>query len=142
MHAIGEILTKSPNRATTDRDALAECIDACAACGISCTACADACDGEKGHVEMLRRCVRLNLDCAAICTATASVLSRQLSPDREVLRTLIEACSRACDACAVECERHASMHEHCRVCAEACRRCEEQLQRLAGLPPLEQNTAS
>jgi hypothetical protein len=44
--------------------------------------CADACLGEE-KVEMLRRCIRLNLDCADVCNATGRMLSRQQEPDLE-----------------------------------------------------------
>jgi hypothetical protein len=73
----------------------------------------------------LRRCIRLNLDCAEICAATGAVLSRQTMPDTSLIRAQLAACAEACRVCAEECERHAEMHEHCRVCAECCRRCEK-----------------
>ena len=66
-------------------------------------------------------CIRLCLDCADICTATAGVISRQTEYHADVTRPLLEACVAICGNCADECERHARMHEHCRVCAEACR---------------------
>jgi hypothetical protein len=130
MQAVESMLSNSPNRSVIERKILVECVDACAACGLACTSCADACDGETAHVEELRRCVRLNLDCAAICFATASVLSRQLLPDENVFRVQAEACEVACAACAAECERHAEIHEHCRLCAQICRRCEELCRRV------------
>lgn len=118
-----------PRGAAMDAAALAACIDACYACAQSCTACADACLAEEG-VAHLRRCIRLNLDCADVCAATGSVLSRQTEPPLELLRAQLEACRLACRLCGEECGRHAEMHEHCRVCAEACRRCEEACARL------------
>jgi hypothetical protein len=124
------MLSSNPNRSVIERKVLVECVDACASCGMACTSCADACDGEKERLEELRRCVRLSLDCAAICFATASVLSRQLLPDENVFRLQAEACEVACAACAAECARYAEMHEHCRLCAETCRRCEEQCRRV------------
>jgi Domain of Unknown Function (DUF326) len=69
-------------------------------------------------------CIRLCLDCADICTATAGVTSRLTDYDANVTRPLLQACVAICRSCGDECERHARMHEHCRVCAEACRRCE------------------
>jgi len=71
------------------------------------------------------RCIRLCLDCADICTATAGVTSRPPGYDANVTGPLLEACVAICKSCGDECERHARMHEHCRVCAEACRRCEQ-----------------
>lgn len=42
----------------------------CVECAEVCTACADACSAE-GDPKMLVRCIRLNLDCADLCLATA-----------------------------------------------------------------------
>ena len=71
------------------------------------------------------KCIRLCLDCADICTATAAVTSRQTAYDANVTRPLLEACVVSCKICGDECERHAGHHEHCRVCEQACRRCEQ-----------------
>src|SRR5215210_3758151 len=53
----------NPSQAPADESTLAECIEACFDCAQACTACADACIGE-GDVQMLGRCIRLDLDCA------------------------------------------------------------------------------
>jgi len=117
------MLQTHPWPGDVDRGTLAECIEACFECAQSCTSCADACLSEE-QVAELRRCIRLNLDCADVCDATGRVLTRQTEYDAPTSKSLLEACREACATCAVECERHADMHEHCRVCAEACRRCE------------------
>ena len=104
--------------------AAAEFIDAAVDCAQACTACADACLAEE-KVENLRRCIRVDLDCADVTQVAARVVSRQTHPSGALLRAQVEACETACRVCAEECEQHGSMHEHCRVCAEACRRCEE-----------------
>jgi hypothetical protein len=106
-----------------DRRALIECIDACFECAQACTACADACLAEEMLGE-LRRCVRIDLDCADVCVATGNVLSRRTDYDAELTRAVLSVCSTACRVCADECERHADMHAHCRICAEVCRRCQ------------------
>lgn len=108
----------------SSQDALLRCIEACMECVQACTACADACLGEDMVAELVA-CIRKNSDCADICAATGSVLSRQTEPDATTLRALLEACITACASCAAECEQHADMHEHCRVCADSCRRCEQ-----------------
>jgi hypothetical protein len=118
------MLKTHPEMITMDRRLLAECIDACMECAESCTACADACIGEPTVAE-LRTCIRLNLDCADICDATARVLFRMVQGDGAMSRSLIQACMQACSVCAQECEMHAEMYEHCRICAEACRRAEQ-----------------
>jgi len=103
---------------------LVACIDACLSCAQSCTSCADACLSEE-HVGELRRCIRLNADCADVCALTAAVLSRQTSPDPMLVRAVVQTCATACAACGAECEQHAQMHEHCAVCARACHECEQ-----------------
>ncbi|HWC13744.1 MAG TPA: four-helix bundle copper-binding protein [Actinomycetota bacterium] len=107
-----------------DLDALSRCIEECFACAETCTSCADACLSEEMVAE-LRKCIRLNLDCADICDVTGRVITRQTEYDASVSKMQLDACREACATCAEECERHAEMHEHCRICAEACRRCEE-----------------
>lgn len=100
------------------------CIERLAACAQACTACADACMAEPDAAE-LTRCIRLNMDCADICTAAERVVTRHTETDQEVLRSVLEACVRACRSCGTECARHADMHDHCRLCADTCRLCEE-----------------
>ena len=116
------MLETYPLEINLDRGLLAETIDALISCSEACTACADACLSE-GSVAELTKCIRTNLDCADVCSATARVLSRHTGYDANISRALLEACATACDSCADECERHAQMHEHCRICAEACRNC-------------------
>ena len=58
-------------------DAMSRCIDACFGCVETCTACADACLSER-DVSHLVSCIRLNLDCAAVCNATGSIMSLSL----------------------------------------------------------------
>jgi hypothetical protein len=122
MHTTEQMISSTPNRALVDGESLAACLDACAACEIACRSCADACLGEQ-QIDMLRRCIRLNLDCAAVCASTLDVASRLYEADAGLLRSQLELCARACGLCAAECDKHAH-HEHCKVCAEACRSCE------------------
>ena len=129
MPAIREMLETHPWEGNVDRDALATCIEACSGCADSCTSCADACLSED-QVAELRKCIRLNLDCADVCDATARLLTRQTEYDAPVSKAQLEACRQACATCAEECERHAEHHEHCRLCAEACRSCEQACERL------------
>ena len=119
-----EIIKLHPHPSGLDREVLLRCIEECLDCSASCTACADASLGESELAE-LRRCIRLNLDCADACETTGRIVTRQTSPDRRVIRAIVEACAVACFACAEECERHAAHHEHCRVCATVCRRCKQ-----------------
>jgi len=129
--SIREIFDTHPQPVGGDRDALVRCIDECVACAATCTSCADACLAEP-DVQDMTRCIRLDLDCADLCEATRSIVTRQTARDDIVLRALVEACLAACRACAEECERHAEHHEHCRISARACRSCEQACTGLLG----------
>ena len=119
-----QMLDTYPRTFNADAGLLAATIDALSDCVQACNADNAADLGEQNVTEMVK-CIRLCLDCADICTATAAVTSRQTDYDANVTRPLLEACVAICKSCGDECERHARMHEHCRVCAEACRSCEQ-----------------
>ena len=74
-------------------------------------------------VAELRQCIRLNMDCADVCAATAAISNRRTGSNETVIRAMLDACVTACRLCGEECERHAAKHEHCRICAESCREC-------------------
>ena len=107
-----------------DRSALAACIEACGECEQTCVSCADACLSEEDPAA-LRKCIRLNVDCADICDATGRVLTRQTEYDAPVSKAQLQTCRQACATCAEECEAHAETHEHCRICVRSCRACED-----------------
>jgi hypothetical protein len=88
----------NPSQAPVDESTLVECIEACFECAQACTACADACIGE-GDMQMLARCVRLDLDCADVCEATGRILSRQTATEPQMLRAALSACAEACRRC-------------------------------------------
>ena len=88
-------------------------------CATECNHCAMACLDEQ-DVKMLARCIKLDRDCAAICSLSATLLARGSEHGHHLLKECIEVCN----ACAEECEKHAGMGmEHCRKCAETCRAC-------------------
>jgi hypothetical protein len=122
MSYVRQIIDAYP-RDALDSAALAAAVDALDDCAQACTSDADADLGEQHLAEMVT-CIRLCLDCADVCTATARVISRRLPYD-EAFSLLLGACAAVCKSCGDECQRHAQMHEHCRVCAEACRQGEE-----------------
>ena len=93
---------------------LAECAAACNYCAVSCL--------KEDNVKMMERCIRLDLDCAAICKMAMDYVARDSSMAREVL----DLCAKACRECGEECAKH--KHDHCQMCAEACRRCEQACQ--------------
>jgi hypothetical protein len=117
------MLDTYPRIVALDADELAAAIDALHDCAQACAADVDADLSEPNLTDMVR-CIRLCLQCADLCTATAAVTSRLGEHEAEVTRPLLAACLASCRTCGDECERHAPMHEHCRICAEACRRCE------------------
>ncbi|MGC0249301.1 four-helix bundle copper-binding protein [Pseudactinotalea sp. Z1748] len=119
-----EMMDTHPAQVSLDRDLLARTVDALVACSQACTACADACLSEE-MVSELRTCIRLNLDCADICGATARMLSRHTGSHADRTRAQLQACSQVCRSCGDECRRHAEAHDHCRIGAEACRACDE-----------------
>jgi hypothetical protein len=122
--SVEAILRTHPRPLIADIGVLARCLDECGVCEAICTICADASEAED-DVKDLVRCIRLCLDCADACAATARILGRQTDAHPPTQLNTLEACLAACRASADECERHAQHHEHCRLCAEECRRCEQ-----------------
>ena len=107
-----------------DARVLAAAIDAMNDCTQACIADTDADLGDES-VAMMVACIRLCLDCADVCTATARVTSRPTAYHPSVTQPLLNACVAICALCGDECEEHAHTHPHCEVCARACRRCEQ-----------------
>jgi hypothetical protein len=126
-----QLLDTHPRGASTDARLLIAAIDALTDCAQACIADADDDLSEQNLTEMVK-CIRLCLDCADVCTATAAVTSRQTEYDANVTRPLPQACVAVCRSCGDDCERHARMHEHCRICEQACRRYEPA--RSSGMP--------
>lgn len=129
MHA-REMIGTHPAVQGQINDALIRCIEECYSCAQTCTSCADACLSER-MVQELTQCIRLNMDCADICSITGRIMTRRTGSDDEVMRRMLSVCAAACRLCAEECQKHAAMHEHCRICAESCRRCMEACQEVA-----------
>lgn len=122
MHAQAMISTHPAVRGDVNAT-LIRAIEACYDCAQACASCADACLGES-HVAELTQCIRLNLDCADLCTTAGAVGSRRTGSNEGVIKRLLETCQDACRLCGTECSRHAEHMEHCRICAEVCRACE------------------
>jgi hypothetical protein len=124
-----EMLDTYPRAWTIDAGVLAAAIDALSDCAQACNA-DNAADLSEQNVTEMVRCIRLCLDCADVCTATAGVTSRPAGYDADVTKPLLKACVAICKSCGDECEQHARTHEHCRVRAGACRRCEQACRKL------------
>jgi hypothetical protein len=125
------MLLTCPPTFKVDAEPLAATIDALNDCAEACMA-DTGCDLREENVAEMVDCVRLCLDCANVCVATAAVISRQTKCNMSVIAPLLAACVEACQSCGDECERHAQMHGHCRVCAEACRSCERACRDILG----------
>lgn len=124
-----EMLMSHPKKSNIEMRDVTACIAACVECADACTICADACLGEQ-NVQMLARCIRIDLDCADICQATARILARQTEINLQLAVAQLQSTITATGICAEECEGHAETHQHCRVCASACRNCEQQCRQL------------
>ena len=117
-----DMIADHPDVKGNTNNALIACIEECYSCAQTCSACADACLAEDG-VQMLRQCIRLDMDCADICYTTGVVSSRRTGSNEASIQHMLRACIDSCARCAEECDRHAGKHDHCRICAEACRAC-------------------
>jgi hypothetical protein len=102
-----------------------KCIDACLRCVSVCNHTASACLSEDS-VKMLTRCIQLNLECAAICSAAAQVMCL----NGRYAEQLCRMCAEICQACGDECAKHSS--QHCQDCAAACYKCAEECMLLTG----------
>lgn len=104
-------------------DTYASCLEACNRCADYCDMCSVACLKED-NVKMMGACIRLDMDCAAICRLTAGYLAR----DSKNIEQICRLCAEICDQCAEECSKHDT--EHCQKCAEACKRCAEECRKM------------
>ncbi len=100
------------------------CVQACNDCADACDHCATACLQEP-DVQMMARCIALDMDCAAICRLAAGCMSRGSPFAAQFCRQ----CADVCQACGDECAEH--QHDHCQACAQACRHCAEECRRMA-----------
>jgi len=96
-----------------------ELLTALGNCSNACNYCTTACLQEE-DVKMMAACIRLDIDCAAICSLTASFIARGSVHGKHLLKE----CAELCGLCAAECEKHKKM-QHCADCAVACRACEK-----------------
>ena len=101
-------------------------IDTMTDCATACNHCVSACLAEA-DVASLARCIKLDIDCAEICTLVAGFTAR----GSEHAMHLMKECAEICDACAEECEKFADRYDHCKTCAEACRACAEECSSMA-----------
>ncbi|HUR30806.1 MAG TPA: four-helix bundle copper-binding protein [Saprospiraceae bacterium] len=102
---------------------LEACIEACLRCAAECQQCATFCLKEDNPASMAK-CIQLDLECSAICYATAQLMS--LGSDQ--VPAISKICADICELCARECDRHEV--DHCQKCAVQCRACEEECRKM------------
>jgi len=96
-----------------------ELVDILNTCALKCDNCVDGCLLEKS-AHSLVLCIKVNIDCSAVCRLTASLISR----DSPVSSDVLGFCAIVCETCATECEKHSSL-VYCQLSADACRACKE-----------------
>lgn len=104
------------------------CIQDCRNCASICLETVQYClklggkHAEPGHIRLL-------MDCAEICQASANFMQRG-SP---LHMQTCAACAEVCQACAEDCERFKD-DEMMAACAKACRGCEASCRQMARMP--------
>ncbi|MDI4599094.1 four-helix bundle copper-binding protein [Salmonella enterica subsp. enterica serovar Infantis] len=101
-----------------------ECIEQCYECAAARDICASSCLRED-NVEMMKHCIQLDMQCAAICRLAAQFMALE----SEYSQKLCRLCADICKACAEECARHD--HDHCQNCARACSQCADACLKMA-----------
>lgn len=61
------------------------CLRACNACADACDSCATACLKEQ-DVATIAECIRLDMDCAAICRLAAGYMARGSARARDICK--------------------------------------------------------
>lgn len=105
-------------------DEYKKCIEVCYLCAAACDNCAASCLEEK-NLEMMRVCIKLDIQCANICRLAAQFMAL----NSEVAKELCRVCADVCQRCGDESGRHE--HDHCQDCSRACKRCAEQCIKIA-----------
>ena len=99
-------------------------IEACYLCAAACDNCAASCLKEE-KLDMMRDCIRLDMQCANICRLAAQFMA--LNSDSA--NKLCAICAEICQQCGDECSKH--QHDHCQDCARACHHCAEACRNMA-----------
>ncbi|QGU09841.1 four-helix bundle copper-binding protein [Leclercia sp. J807] len=105
-------------------DEFKKCIESCYLCAAACDHCAASCL-EEGNLDMMRECIKLDMQCANICRLAAQFMT--LNSDSS--QALCRLCADVCQKCGDECGKHE--HDHCQECSRACHHCAEQCRKMA-----------
>jgi hypothetical protein len=100
------------------------CIDACLNCAAICNHCAASCTKEN-DVNMMAKCIELDMQCATICYTAAQLMSL----GSEYAKNLCSICAEICRQCGEECSKHDN--EHCKECASICISCAKECKNMA-----------
>ncbi len=100
-----------------------DCIEALLRCATECQQCASFCLREEED-NLMAKCIKLDMECAAICYATAQLMNL----GSEFAGDLCRICAEICDACAKECAKHEA--DHCQRCAVECTACAEECRKM------------
>lgn len=103
-----------------------KCIEACLRCAAICNHCASSCTQEE-DVTMMARCIRLDMECAALCYAAAQLMSLGSGKANQ----LCKLCADMCDECGAECSKHDN--EHCQECAQMCKQCADECRAMSDI---------
>lgn len=105
--------------------AMDDCIDWCSTCHDICTQTANYALG-VGGTQATQEHIRILLDCAEICQASADFMLRE----SDVHGRTCAVCAEICDRCAEACERFGD-DEVMQACADTCRGCAESCREVA-----------
>jgi hypothetical protein len=94
-----------------------DCIAVCLGCASFCNHTALWCIDVESHRVEMKKCIELTLECAALCAATAQLISMGSERAKELCRL----CAEACDNCASQCNKFNS--EELNACTDLCRKC-------------------
>jgi hypothetical protein len=131
MSLVEKLLDAYPAETGMPPRLLGEAVDKLYECAGVCLTCADAAAAEQdpAKIVMSIKCVRLDNDCADLCTVAARILARQTGYDAPTTMAVIEATRTVLRASADACEefRETTYFE---LSAKACRETERLLEQL------------
>lgn len=96
-----------------NEDCIAVCLGTASFCNHTALWCADV----DSHRMEMKKCIELTLECAALCAATAQLISMGSERAKELCRL----CADVCEHCASQCNKF--NNETLMACAELCRKC-------------------
>lgn len=111
-----KLITKQLKVRVIMERAMTTLIEKLCECQAMCKYCFNACL-EEDNVQMMTRCIKLDVECAEICGLAISSVSYEggFTPG------ILKICAEACRKCAEECRKH--QYIHCLECAKACEEC-------------------